>query len=157
MIGHMVDYVMEKAQGEDGDVTHLVDCYCGSGLFCLSASKDFDVCVGIEVNDKAVSEATDNAKLNNIKNCEFIAASAEQIFMGGKVRIRVGARSGATILPDVTSLLLTPCSGPGFPQRQVRRDHRPAQEGGQRGVPGAAAQVRPQENRLYELRPRHAG
>ena len=35
MIGHMVDYVVEKARGECGDVTHLVDCYCGSGLFCL--------------------------------------------------------------------------------------------------------------------------
>ena len=86
MIGHMVDYVMEKARGKDRDVTHLVDCYCGSGLFCLSASKDFDVCVGIEVNDKAVAEAADNAELNGIENCEFIAASAEQIFMGGRVQ-----------------------------------------------------------------------
>ena len=67
-------------------MTHLVDCYCGSGLFCLSASKDFEVCVGIEVNDKAVEEARENAALNGVENCEFVAASAEQIFYGGQVQ-----------------------------------------------------------------------
>jgi tRNA/tmRNA/rRNA uracil-C5-methylase (TrmA/RlmC/RlmD family) len=58
----------------------LIDCYCGSGLFALSAAKFFDLCVGIEVNEKAAGEASDNAKLNNIENCQFVAASAEAIF-----------------------------------------------------------------------------
>lgn len=60
--------------------SHLLDCYCGSGLFALSAASDFEVCVGIEVNDKAIGEATTNAELNGIENCQFVAASAEAIF-----------------------------------------------------------------------------
>ena len=83
MLPVMVDYVIEAATKPDSHgnaMTHLIDCYCGSGLFCLTASASFDVCVGIEVNDRAVQEARDNAALNNIENCAFVAASAEAIF-----------------------------------------------------------------------------
>ena len=88
----MVDAVLEAAMapkastGIDGDgdkshqLSYLIDCYCGSGLFALSAAKNFTVCVGIEVNEKAIAEAQDNAKLNDIDNCHFVAASAEAIF-----------------------------------------------------------------------------
>eukprot|EP00535_Pseudo-nitzschia_heimii_P003573 CAMPEP_0197187616 /NCGR_PEP_ID=MMETSP1423-20130617/16191_1 /TAXON_ID=476441 /ORGANISM="Pseudo-nitzschia heimii, Strain UNC1101" /LENGTH=470 /DNA_ID=CAMNT_0042639245 /DNA_START=537 /DNA_END=1949 /DNA_ORIENTATION=- len=58
----------------------LIDCYCGSGLFAISAASKFDLCVGIELNDKAISEATANAFSNGITNCQFMAASAEAIF-----------------------------------------------------------------------------
>lgn len=61
-------------------MTHLIDCYCGSGLFTLGSSASFDVCVGIEVNDRAVTEARENAALNGIRNCAFVSASAEAIF-----------------------------------------------------------------------------
>lgn len=85
----MVDAVVEAATApvaptdeNDELVTpsYLIDCYCGSGLFALSAASHFDLCVGIEVNDKAVDEATANANLNGISNCQFVAASAEAIF-----------------------------------------------------------------------------
>lgn len=59
---------------------YLIDCYCGSGLFALTAASQFNLCVGIEVQDKAIQEATANAKANNISNCQFMAASAEAIF-----------------------------------------------------------------------------
>lgn len=87
----MVDGVVSAAarppawaenEDEEAKMTHVVDCYCGSGLFCLSASKDFEVCVGIEVNELAVSEARENARSNGIRNCAFVAASAEAIFDG---------------------------------------------------------------------------
>lgn len=84
MLPVMVDHVVQAAiqPNPNGEkMTHLIDCYCGSGLFCLSASNQFDICVGIEVNEKAVEEATENANLNNIMNCKFVAASAEAIFM----------------------------------------------------------------------------
>jgi len=58
----------------------LIDCYCGSGLFALSSASNFDLCVGIELNDKAIGEATANAESNGITNCQFMAASAEAIF-----------------------------------------------------------------------------
>jgi len=75
----MVDHVVKEATRGD-DMTHLADCYCGSGLFAISAAAHFKKVVGIEINDKAIAEATANAKKNDITNCEFQAASAENIF-----------------------------------------------------------------------------
>jgi 23S rRNA (uracil1939-C5)-methyltransferase/tRNA (uracil-5-)-methyltransferase len=49
-------------------------------LFALSAAAHFHRVVGIEINDKAIREATANAQANNITNCQFLAASAEHIF-----------------------------------------------------------------------------
>lgn len=62
--------------------THLVDCYCGSGLFAISASDRFETVMGIEINDRAVEEATENAARNNVAadRCQFVAATAEDIF-----------------------------------------------------------------------------
>ncbi len=83
MLTKMVDLVMSAATQKSPvgkDMTHLIDCYCGSGLFAIGSSSSFDVCVGIEVNDKAVEEARENAALNGIENCAFVSASAEAIF-----------------------------------------------------------------------------
>ena len=69
MLPVMVDHVVEAAVKPNSlgeKMTHLIDCYCGSGLFCLSSASHFDVCVGIEVNEKAVEEATRNAEINNV-------------------------------------------------------------------------------------------
>jgi tRNA (uracil-5-)-methyltransferase len=87
----MVEAVVEAASapvagtiGNDGTATkspsYLIDCYCGSGLFALSAASHFDLCVGIEINGKAIEEASANADLNGISNCQFVAASAEAMF-----------------------------------------------------------------------------
>lgn len=84
----MVDGVLEAALqpvvvggSESNKIpSYFIDCYCGSGLFALCASSKFKLCVGIEVNEKAAEEASDNAKLNNITNCQFVAASAEALF-----------------------------------------------------------------------------
>ena len=78
MVDHVVDAAIKKAG--DTEMTHLIDCYCGSGLFCLSLSAHLQKCVGIEVNEKAIVEAQENAALNDITNCAFVAASAEAIF-----------------------------------------------------------------------------
>ena len=80
MVDHVVSASVLPSPANGQPMTHLIDCYCGSGLFCLSSASSFDVCVGIEVNQKAVEEASANAALNNITNCEFVAASAEAIF-----------------------------------------------------------------------------
>mmetsp|Transcript_11917 Transcript_11917/g.34175 ORF Transcript_11917/g.34175 Transcript_11917/m.34175 type:complete len:614 (+) Transcript_11917:128-1969(+) len=80
----MVDAVVEAATkpvaATGKPPLKLIDCYCGSGLFALSAASQFDLCVGIELNDKAIEEATENAVSNGITNCQFMAASAEAIF-----------------------------------------------------------------------------
>lgn len=75
----MVEHVVKEAT-HGGGMTHLADCYCGSGLFAISAASHFDRVVGIEINDKAIAEATANAEANHVTNCEFLAASAEHIF-----------------------------------------------------------------------------
>lgn len=82
-------------------MTHLIDCYCGSGLFCIASSSKFNVCVGIEVNEKAIEEARDNALLNGIHNCDFVAASAEAIFMSKEpVRIAGDGGGGELLVAD---------------------------------------------------------
>ena len=83
ILPQMVDVSMEKASPpvNGQKMTHFVDCYCGSGLFCLSAANYFDTCVGIEINAKAIEEAERNAESNGLSHkCTFEAARAENIF-----------------------------------------------------------------------------
>jgi 23S rRNA (uracil1939-C5)-methyltransferase/tRNA (uracil-5-)-methyltransferase len=65
---------------DNSEMTHLIDCYCGSGLFAVSCAPHLQRCMGIEVNDQAVLEAKANAQLNQLTNCDFVSASAEHIF-----------------------------------------------------------------------------
>jgi len=78
VLPHMVQHVVENAQAEG--ITHLIDTYCGGGLFCLSASKYFQECAGIEVSDGAIASAKRNAEINRIQNCCFLSGTAEEIF-----------------------------------------------------------------------------
>jgi tRNA (uracil-5-)-methyltransferase len=94
MVDHVLDHAATVAGSIDGSddngstimTTHLVDCYCGSGLFAVSAAAahyadNLQAIVGIEINDKAVLEATNNAIKNNVsEKCSFVAATAEGIF-----------------------------------------------------------------------------
>lgn len=43
----MVEHVVKEAV-RGGSMTHLADCYCGSGLFAISAAAHFEKVVGIE-------------------------------------------------------------------------------------------------------------
>jgi 23S rRNA (uracil1939-C5)-methyltransferase/tRNA (uracil-5-)-methyltransferase len=102
MLPIMVDLVVNAAtqvsRTTGQTMTHLIDCYCGSGLFCIASSSKFNVCVGIEVNEKAIEEARYNALLNGIHNCDFVAASAEAIFMS-KEPVRIaGDGDGVELL-----------------------------------------------------------
>mmetsp|Transcript_9191 Transcript_9191/g.8801 ORF Transcript_9191/g.8801 Transcript_9191/m.8801 type:complete len:292 (-) Transcript_9191:60-935(-) len=83
MLPVMVDKVKEAvilASEPENKCTHLIDAYCGSGLFALTCASEMETCVGIEVNKKAIAEATLTAERNNIDNVQFVAASAEAIF-----------------------------------------------------------------------------
>lgn len=74
----MVNHVIEKATAVG--CSHLIDTYCGSGLFAISAAKHFDTVFGVEVSDLAVTAAIANAKLNKVDNVEFICGVSERIF-----------------------------------------------------------------------------
>ena len=71
-------YVARKAS--ESGVHNLVDAYCGSGLFCLSAASRFEQAVGIEVSEFSVQYAIENAKANDIKNTRFVLGDAASIF-----------------------------------------------------------------------------
>lgn len=73
-----VEHVVSEATASGA--TFLIDAYCGSGLFALSAASRFQSVSGVEVSETAVVKAKHNAALNNFTNCNFIAASAEHIF-----------------------------------------------------------------------------
>jgi len=74
----MVDHVIKHAIGDE--CTHLIDAYCGSGLFSLCAASSFKRVEGVEVSELAIEAARKNAELNNIKNANFMCASSEAIF-----------------------------------------------------------------------------
>ncbi|QRV76828.1 tRNA (Uracil-5-)-methyltransferase [Ceratobasidium sp. AG-Ba] len=62
--------------------THLVDTYCGSGLFSITLSPHFDVIAGIEISADSIAFAQRNAALNNVSSskCTFRAGTASSIF-----------------------------------------------------------------------------
>ena len=53
----------------------VLDLYCGTGSIGIFISENNNV-LGIEVNEYAIKDAIENAKLNNIKNIEFICGDS---------------------------------------------------------------------------------
>jgi 23S rRNA (uracil1939-C5)-methyltransferase/tRNA (uracil-5-)-methyltransferase len=58
----------------------LVDAYCGSGLFALSAAPRFEEVAGVEISPAAVRLAQRNAARNRLNNTTFLEAEAGAIF-----------------------------------------------------------------------------
>ena len=73
-------YVREQAAGSGA--RFLVDAYCGSGLFALTAAPAFEKVAGIELSASSIKFATENAAANGITNATFQAGDAAQIFAG---------------------------------------------------------------------------
>ncbi len=55
----------------------IFDLYCGIGTIGIFASKHVKQVYGIEIIPQAIQDAKENAKLNNIKNVEFIVGDVE--------------------------------------------------------------------------------
>ena len=60
----------------------LVDAYCGSGLFALTAAPAVEQVTGIEISESSVAFARENAAANGITNAVFRAGDAAAIFTG---------------------------------------------------------------------------
>jgi tRNA/tmRNA/rRNA uracil-C5-methylase (TrmA/RlmC/RlmD family) len=73
-------YVREQAASSGA--RFLVDAYCGSGLFALTAAGCFERVVGIEISETSVNFARQNALSNGISNVSFQAGDASAIFRG---------------------------------------------------------------------------
>lgn len=71
-----------RAQAAATGARHLVDAYCGSGLFALSCAPAFQKVAGVEISETSVKFATENAAANGITNAVFRAGDAARIFAG---------------------------------------------------------------------------
>jgi 23S rRNA (uracil1939-C5)-methyltransferase/tRNA (uracil-5-)-methyltransferase len=70
------------AQASGSGARFLVDAYCGSGLFALSAASAFERVAGVEISATSVAFARENAAANGIPNAVFLAGDAAAIFAG---------------------------------------------------------------------------
>ncbi len=66
-----LDYV--NAQGDET----ILDLYCGAGTIGLSMAKSVKKVIGVEIVPEAIRDAKENAKRNNIENCEFYCGDAK--------------------------------------------------------------------------------
>ncbi len=73
-------YVREQAAGSGA--RFLVDAYCGSGLFALTAASAFERVAGIELSASSIRFARENAAANGISHATFQAGDAAAIFAG---------------------------------------------------------------------------
>jgi len=73
-------YVRDQAAGSGA--RFLVDAYCGSGLFALSAASAFEQVAGVEISESSIRFAQENAAANRITNARFLAGDAAAIFAG---------------------------------------------------------------------------
>jgi 23S rRNA (uracil1939-C5)-methyltransferase/tRNA (uracil-5-)-methyltransferase len=89
-------YVREQAAASGA--RFLVDAYCGSGLFALTAAAAFQHVRGIEISESSVRFAQENAVANNINNATFAAGDAAAIFAG----------LDATFPPAETAVIIDP-------------------------------------------------
>ena len=73
----------EKGIAKIDPPTHLVDTYCGSGLFGISLSKHFDRIAGVEISDQSIKAAKLNAEMNGLTGkTSWLVGKAEEIFGG---------------------------------------------------------------------------
>lgn len=84
------------AQAAQPGIDHLVDAYCGSGLFALTLARHFEKVAGVEVSETSCEWARRNAAANGIANADFLTASAEAIF------------AGIAFPPDRTAVVIDP-------------------------------------------------
>ena len=62
----------------------VIDAYCGIGTIGIVASKKAGEIIGLEVNPDAIRDAKVNAKINDIKNIQFICADAGEFMLSLK-------------------------------------------------------------------------
>jgi 23S rRNA (uracil1939-C5)-methyltransferase/tRNA (uracil-5-)-methyltransferase len=75
-----VEHVRSEAAASGA--RYLVDAYCGSGLFALSAAGAFARVAGVEISETSVACARENALANGIQNAAFVAGDAAHVFSG---------------------------------------------------------------------------
>lgn len=70
---------IEGAKLEKEDI--VLDLYCGIGTIGIFASKYVKQVYGIEIVEQAVIDAKENAKINNVRNIEFLCGDVGQVII----------------------------------------------------------------------------
>ena len=76
----MVDIVCRLAGLEKR--ASILDACCGSGLFSIFLAPSAERLTGVEIHEKSVQYARENAERNGIKNTEFICADIGEVLSG---------------------------------------------------------------------------
>lgn len=104
----LTDYVRSAIFPPDSTAikpTHLVDTYCGSGLFGITLSPDFEKVAGVEISVDSVKAAERNAVLNGLEGkTRWLCGKAEVIFAGLPEAGFEGSKS--CVVVDVSSFCL---------------------------------------------------
>ena len=61
------------------DIENVLDLYCGTGTIGQIVAPKAKKVIGIELIEEAVEAAKENAKLNGLNNCEFLAGDVAEI------------------------------------------------------------------------------
>ena len=103
------EHILPPAPADDGNsaapaVRNLIDAYSGSGLFTIALSPIFGAedksSIGIDIDEKAIQKASENAVLNGLQNkVRFVANDAARLFSEG---------APANMDPDETVVVLDP-------------------------------------------------
>ncbi len=72
-------YSIVKDFIEESKAKVVFDLYCGTGTIGQIAAPEAKKVIGIELIEEAVKAANENAKLNGLTNCEFIAGDVAQV------------------------------------------------------------------------------
>jgi tRNA/tmRNA/rRNA uracil-C5-methylase (TrmA/RlmC/RlmD family) len=72
-------YTEALALIKDLDGKTVFDLYCGTGTITQTLALRAKKVIGVEIVDEAVEAARENARLNGLKNCEFIAGDVLEV------------------------------------------------------------------------------
>ena len=78
----MLKYIQKKIAIEFADINsdmHVWDMYCGIGTISLLMAKKAKKVYGVEIVDRAIKDAKENASLNAINNADFFVGKAEEL------------------------------------------------------------------------------
>ncbi len=71
-----------RTQARATGARFLIDAYCGSGLFALTAAREFERVEGIEISESSIRFAQANAAANGLSHVHFRAGDAATLFAG---------------------------------------------------------------------------
>lgn len=73
---NMKEYILSLAELKGNEA--VLELYSGGGNFTIPIADRAEKVIGVEVGKSSVSDAKENARVNNIKNATFIQATAER-------------------------------------------------------------------------------